>query len=265
MRGGVSTTKATPFAVFCPPNTPALPLLTEIKEKSQYTLAELAAKHSDKHMMCFVVLLIYCTSPVFSNCSPLWQHKSLTPAHPPPSCNPTWNAALSSFDRNTQNFPPPLCLVKSPQFKSWWTFNAGCKAISLKGASHGWMSVLFLYLRIQRPGPASSCFAFVQTCFTILLHSLAHKTHEWLIRKRVSLHLQVFFSWAKLYVLYKILFICRNYINISIREDYYIFTEAIYVCSKQWGILNIKQILHFLHYILNVSYSWKFIIIKKNP
>lgn len=169
MLGGVSTTKATPFALFCPPNTPALPLLTEIKEKSQYTLAELAAKHSDKHMMCFVVLLIYCTSPVFSNCSPLWQHNFLTPAHPPPSCNPTWNAALSSFDRNTLNFPPPLCLVKSSQFKSLWTFNAGCKAISLKGASHGWMSVLFLYVCTQRPRPASSCFAFVQTHFRILL------------------------------------------------------------------------------------------------
>lgn len=135
--------------------SPAFPLLTQIKhEKNQYTLAELTARHSDKQMMRFVVLLICCTYPVLSNCSSPWQHNFLTPAPPPPSCNPTWNAALSSFNPNTVNFPPPLRLVKPTQFKSSWTFNAGCKAISLKGASHGWMSVLFLYLCTQMPGPA---------------------------------------------------------------------------------------------------------------
>lgn len=77
--------------------SPALPLLAEMKhEKTQYILVKHYSKAYRQTDEAFVVLLIFCASAVLSNCSPPWQHNFHTPAPPPPSCNPTWNAALSS-------------------------------------------------------------------------------------------------------------------------------------------------------------------------
>lgn len=83
-----------------------------------------------------------------------------------------------ALTQNKVHFHLPLCLVKSTQFKSSWTFSAGCKAISLKGTSHGWMDVLFFYLFIPLLGPASP---FLQLSWFIseqYSQSLAHQNTE---------------------------------------------------------------------------------------
>ena len=127
---------------------------------------------------CVLLMRICCASPVLSVLLTIKKNSSLPPAPPPLSCDPTPKAAVSSSSPSSEHFHLPLRLVKSTHFKSSWTFRAGCKAISLKGAGHGWMTCfIFSVFHTQLQGPVPSSSATIPNLFLNItaIHWLTQK------------------------------------------------------------------------------------------